>query len=225
MPQWQFLLDRTVQGLDRLRERNQPVPDWVLGGGTALMLHAGHRLSKDIDAFINDPQYLGILSPRVAGEELWGCRDYHESANHLKLLFKQGEIDFIVAGVISDARSGTMTVETSSLPAYSHDILVEHPVEIALKKLFYRKGLLKVRDVFDIAVVDHLHRDLLDENLVHVAHLKDEIVSRVTSISRDYAARELAELEIADDWQPMASMCLDRVRQIAAAIPMARPTS
>jgi hypothetical protein len=33
-----------------------------LGGGTALMLHANHRLSKDIDAFVDDPQYLGIMS-------------------------------------------------------------------------------------------------------------------------------------------------------------------
>ena len=47
MSQWQLLLDRAVVGLDRLRKADRPVPEWVLGGGTALMLHAGHRLSKD----------------------------------------------------------------------------------------------------------------------------------------------------------------------------------
>jgi hypothetical protein len=45
----------------------------VLGGGTALMICAGHRLSKDIDAFIDDPQYLTFLSPRLAGEAIWAC--------------------------------------------------------------------------------------------------------------------------------------------------------
>jgi len=32
-----------------LEEAGQPVPEWLLGGGTALMLFANHRLSKDVD--------------------------------------------------------------------------------------------------------------------------------------------------------------------------------
>ncbi|MEJ2378968.1 MAG: hypothetical protein P8Y53_09485 [Pseudolabrys sp.] len=28
------------------------------------MLHAGHRVSKDIDAFITDPQYLPLMMKR-----------------------------------------------------------------------------------------------------------------------------------------------------------------
>lgn len=69
----------------------------MLGGGTALMICAGHRLSKDIDAFIDDPQYLTFLSPRLAGEAIWACNAYQESANHLRLVYPEGEIDFIVA--------------------------------------------------------------------------------------------------------------------------------
>lgn len=65
MSNWRLLLSRTVTGLEQLEQQGQAVPEWVLGGGTALMLHANHRLSKDIDAFIDDPQYLGIMSPRV----------------------------------------------------------------------------------------------------------------------------------------------------------------
>jgi hypothetical protein len=44
-----------------------------------------HRFSKDVDAFIDDPQYLSYLSPRLA-EEAWGADAYQESANHLKLM-------------------------------------------------------------------------------------------------------------------------------------------
>ncbi|QCI69398.1 nucleotidyl transferase AbiEii/AbiGii toxin family protein [Phreatobacter stygius] len=39
------------------------VAAWALGGGTAIMLWLNHRTSKDIDIFIDDPQYLGISHP------------------------------------------------------------------------------------------------------------------------------------------------------------------
>jgi hypothetical protein len=57
------------------------------------MIHTGHRLSKDVDAFIDDPQYLPYLSPRLGGEDIWGCQAYDEAANHLKLIYSEGEID------------------------------------------------------------------------------------------------------------------------------------
>jgi hypothetical protein len=28
--------------------------DWTFGGGTAMMIHIGHRLSHDIDLFVDD---------------------------------------------------------------------------------------------------------------------------------------------------------------------------
>lgn len=130
------------------------------------MLHTGHRLSKDIDAFITDLQYLSILSPRLAGEDIWACETYDEAANHLKLVYPEGEIDFIVAAPITDLSSEDVTIPDEQA-GRSVQIAVEHPVEIALKKLVYRAGSLKVRDIFDIAVVDSLHDDLLRANLHH----------------------------------------------------------
>ena len=119
--QWRLLLNRAIAGLDRLRADKQPVPDWVLGGGTALMIHLGHRLSKDIDAFIDDPQYLSLLSPRLAGESVWGCEAYEEASNHLKLTYPEGEIDFIVATSITDIAVERKTVDAGdSAPGMSH---------------------------------------------------------------------------------------------------------
>ncbi|MEJ2433375.1 MAG: hypothetical protein P8Y53_09480 [Pseudolabrys sp.] len=51
----------------------------------------------------------------------------------------------------------TIPEEQGDAGAQSIQIKVEHPVEMALKKMNYRAGSLEVRDIFDIAVVDSLH--------------------------------------------------------------------
>ena len=94
MSNWRQLLDRTLQGLAELKRQGQPVPDWVLGGGTALMVFADHRLSRDIDAFIDDPQYLARLSPETT--DVWKCSAWDRAAHYLKLKYPEGEIDFLV---------------------------------------------------------------------------------------------------------------------------------
>lgn len=140
-----LLLSWTVTGL----EQGRAVPEWVLGGGTALMLHANHRLSKDIDAFIDDPQYLGMMSPKVT--EVWGCRAWDETAHYLKLKYAEGEIDFIVSGPLSGLGTDTYEIDLTDLPAARKvSIQVEPPAEIALKKMHYRPTMLKPRDIFDI---------------------------------------------------------------------------
>jgi hypothetical protein len=96
---WRQLLDRTLHGLAELERQGHPVPDWVLGGGTALMIFADHRLSRDIDAFIDDPQYLALLSPETA--DVWNCSAWDRAAHYLKLKYPEGEIDFIISAPIS----------------------------------------------------------------------------------------------------------------------------
>ena len=102
-------------------------------------------------------------------------------------------------------------------------IEVEHPVEIALKKLFYRAGSLKVRDIFDIAVVDSIDHELLRANLHHASGVKQDILKRLASLSEDYCRRELAELDIQDEWQHIAGECLVRTRKIVESIPDPKP--
>ena len=185
------------------------------------MLHAGHRLSKDVDAFITDPQYLPMLSPRLGGEDIWACDAYDESANHLKLVYPEGEIDFIIATPVTDLASAPMTIpeEQGSTGGQPVQIEVDHPVEIALKKLVYRAGLLKVRDIFDIAVVDSLYDQLLRENLRHARGVKQDVLKRLASLSEDYCRRELAELDIDEKWRHVADECPTRTRTIVESIP------
>ena len=37
----------------------------MIGGGTVLMFRFEHRLSKDIDFFTHDAQWLSLLTPRL----------------------------------------------------------------------------------------------------------------------------------------------------------------
>jgi hypothetical protein len=37
---------------------NTEFVDWTFGGGTVLMLRHKHRISRDVEIFVPDPQYL-----------------------------------------------------------------------------------------------------------------------------------------------------------------------
>ncbi|MEC4683337.1 MAG: hypothetical protein VST70_06645 [Nitrospirota bacterium] len=67
-----------------------------LGDGTRLMLELSHRISRDIDLFIRDPQWIGLISPRLNDKVGDLVQGYEEDATFLKLKFFEGEIDFIV---------------------------------------------------------------------------------------------------------------------------------
>ncbi|MEH3118091.1 MAG: hypothetical protein PGN25_10995 [Methylorubrum populi] len=86
--------------------------DWTWGGGTVLMLRHRHRRSRDVDIFINDVQYLSYLSPRLDDRETSDLMDYHEQANHLRLEYPEGEVDFLtVAPVFPGLKPHTMSLE------------------------------------------------------------------------------------------------------------------
>lgn len=217
---WRRLLGRTLDGLSDLKEQGQPVPDWVLGGGTALMLHANHRFSRDVDAFIDDPQYLALLSPETT--DVWNCNDWDKAAHYLKLRYPEGEIDFIVSGAISDFDAVTKEIDLTSIRAgWKPTIMVEPPAEIALKKMYHRATMLKPRDIFDIAVIKKIDGDSLVKNLNAVSSKKEDLLQRVNSIRVDYLKTDLAELDIQPGWEHEQETCLESVRALVAQIPKA----
>jgi len=217
---WLSLLGRTLDGLSSLEQLGQPVPDWVLGGGTALMLYANHRFSRDIDAFIDDPQYLGFLSPETT--DVWNCEDWDKAAHYLKLRYPEGEIDFIVSGAISDLDPAEKEIDLTSVRAgWTPTIKVEPPAEIALKKMYHRATMLKPRDIFDIAVIMKIAGDSLTANLGKIASRKDDLVRRVAGIRVDYLKSDLAELDIQPGWEREKETCLETVRSLVAQIPAA----
>ena len=63
---WESLLPRALMLTDDISKYGGIAdPFWTFGGGTVLMFRYRHRLSKDIDIFVPDPQYLGVASRTI----------------------------------------------------------------------------------------------------------------------------------------------------------------
>jgi hypothetical protein len=141
---WEGLLSTALAILDNLKARGLGAPEVAMGGGTVLMMRMHHRLSKDIDLFLHDAQWLARLTPRLNDRVARIVRDYSEQANSVKLILTQGDIDFVVAGSV------TGVAPSETLDFGGREILLEATEEILAKKLFFRAALLKPRDVFDL---------------------------------------------------------------------------
>ena len=115
---WELLFQRALILIDSARDIGIPVNDWTFGGGTVLMRRHRHLLSKDVDIFINDPQFLGYLTPRLSPTAESLTTQYIEDHKHVKLVFSEGEIDFVAAP--------PLTAEPAHIEIlFDHRILVE----------------------------------------------------------------------------------------------------
>lgn len=140
-----------------LAELDIPKTEYALGGGMVLSNLYNHRISKDIDIFIWNPQYFDRLSPRADFVDRPEITYYHRDAIFFQAQTPNGKIDFILAGQITD-------YEATKRSFLGQDIYVEHPIEIVGKKLFYRGFEARPRDIFDLAVVaDKYKNELLTE--------------------------------------------------------------
>ena len=108
-----------------------------MGGGTVLMLRFRHRLSKDIDWFGYDAQWLSLLTPRLNETAAGIAQDYAEQANAIKITTAQGDIDFIIAAdVARPVKREVRVVE-------GRELALDPTYEILAKKLFYRAASLE----------------------------------------------------------------------------------
>ncbi len=139
---WESLLGHALTLVDEIAEHGRANPFWTFGGGTVLMLRYGHRLSKDIDIFVPDPQYLGFVNPRISDAAADITTEYEEHAQFVKLLLPEGEIDFVVSHNLTD-------------PGYDQWTLLDRAVrvEIVAKKMWHRGDRATARDLFDLSLV------------------------------------------------------------------------
>lgn len=149
-----ILLERAM---DALKSNGVPNNEWAVGGGTVLAHYFNHRLSKDIDIFLANRQYLNGLSPRI-NELSELALDYQEQSGFISLTFPEGKIDFIVAPNLT----GFVSCKNDFL---GYAVYLEDAVEIVIKKLFYRGEFLISRDIFDLAVVSNSsrHSELIEQ--------------------------------------------------------------
>lgn len=169
---WQTLLGKAYQLLDAVSV-NCELPSWSLGGGTVLMFHYNHRLSKDIDIFVPDPQFLGYINPQLSDEAESLTNDYVEGAGYVKLVFDEGEIDFVASDTLTDNPFETDVV-------LGRDIRLETPVEIVAKKIFHRGDQATPRDLLDFAlVIQNNHEEIIRNADVFLRNL-DVFIRQLT---------------------------------------------
>lgn len=143
---WQTLLAHAFMLVDEIARHGISNPFWTFGGGTVLMLRYGHRLSKDIDIFVPDPQYLGFVSPRLSDEAERVSVDYVEGPGYVKLLRPEGEIDFVASPNLTAQPYEEWTL-------LGRTVKVETAAEIVAKKLWHRGDRATARDLFDLSLV------------------------------------------------------------------------
>jgi len=144
---WQLLLPHALKILNDIKEHGTSRLFWTLGGGTVLMFRYHHRLSKDIDIFVPDPQYLGFVTPRLSDVAASITSDYVEDQNsYVKLNRPEGEIDFVASPNLTERPYEIWNIN-------GQDIRVETAVEIVAKKLWHRGDQATARDLFDLSLV------------------------------------------------------------------------
>jgi hypothetical protein len=166
---WRPLLEIAERHLDSVGLTRD---DWVWGGGTMLMLRHKHRLSRDIDLFLSDPQVMTMLSPRLNDAVTAELSDYQESGNHLRLeIGDRGEIDYLLVAPVID--TGSVALEIEGLGTFN--AMPER--EVLAQKLYYRAAWFKGRDLFDFGFLTRARPELLDDRMLHRA-----AVSRISAL-------------------------------------------
>lgn len=151
---WEILFSQALKAIDEITKHGRDDPFWTFGGGTVLMLRYAHRLSKDIDIFVPDPQSLGFITPRLSSVVESMTTDYVETALYVKLYFPEGEIDFVAAPNLT---APGFTIET----ILGRQVKVETSVEIIAKKMWHRGNHITGRDIFDFALIAEHEPDAL----------------------------------------------------------------
>ena len=142
MTAWRTLLELTLPALDEVGADVR----WTLGGGTGLSLKLDHRISYDIDIFLENASHLRALSPNRNKASQAISNRWQEPGHYLRLEREEGVIDFIVAAQLTDLVPWHYSFKGREIP-------VEEPAEILAKKLKYRGSRIIPRDIFDILAV------------------------------------------------------------------------
>jgi predicted nucleotidyltransferase component of viral defense system len=186
------------------------MPEWSFGGGTALMLQYQHRNSHDIDIFLPDPQWIGILHPERNDTVEGMISDYAMGPTWLKLVIDEpearGEIDFIVAPPLTMHPFMSQTIRGIR-------VLVETPVEIVAKKLRYRGGVLRSRDLFDIAVVSRAEPVALWANRTAWQPMVNTIAARLEQLKTRYRL-DAPHLDVLPAGEPFREAAWSIVHQV-----------
>lgn len=157
---WKDLLPHALSIIEDIKNHGTPDPFWTFGGGTVLMFRYQHRLSKDIDIFVPDPQCLGFVTPRLSDVAAAVSTDYVEDqSSYVKLIRPEGEIDFVASPNLTEPAFEIWNIG-------GQHIRVETAAEIVAKKLWHRGDKAAARDLFDLSLVIEREPEALERAAV-----------------------------------------------------------
>jgi hypothetical protein len=176
--EWPRLLALALEALGTLA----PATHWTWGGGTALAIRLDHRISFDIDIFLNDADAMRLLSPQRNPTVRAITDNWQEPGHYLKLLCNEGEIEFIVSALRTEPGHRPWAFEGRDLP-------LETIAEVLAKKLRWRGSRPLARDAFDLAAAWRLDPASLAEAVAAspdgARRAADEIARRYKRIARE----------------------------------------
>ena len=178
---WEKLFGHALSFIDEAVATGAPACGWSFGGGTVLMRRHRHRVSKDVDIFVPDPQWLNYLSPRLNAKAEALVPNYLEQAGFLKLYFDEGEIDFVAATPLT--KPATVIEKL-----FGREVLVETSAEIIAKKVWHRGAQFTARDIFDLALVIEKEPEAIGLIEPILAARRDAVLKRIAT--QDTALRE-----------------------------------
>lgn len=206
---WKILLEKAFWLMDSIESDGFSLPRWSLGGGTVLMFYYAHRKSKDIDIFVPDPQFLGYVNPRLGGRGEEVTTDYKDGTEFVKLFLPEGEIDFVASPTLTNK-------PLEEFEVLGRKILLETPIEIVAKKLWYRGDRATPRDLLDLAlVIEHHHSEILENFKVFAKNIDaftEQCYSRKSFMRTAFDEIEKIEFQLSFD------ECLDRANDLKAEL-------
>ncbi|HEX5130189.1 MAG TPA: nucleotidyl transferase AbiEii/AbiGii toxin family protein [Usitatibacter sp.] len=196
---WKVLFRRALEIIGAAAASGTRYDDWSFGGGTVLMRRFGHRVSKDVDIFVPDPQYLGYVSPRLNDKADALTRKFLETEMSVKLYFPEGEIDFIASDPVTKDPYAVERI-------LGRDVRVDSTAEIIGKKVRYRGRMFTGRDLFDFALV--ATRDPAAIDLIRPILRAQRSAIRERIATGDKALRTAFEALDTLDFRPTYDECL-----------------
>ena len=170
---------------------------WRLGGGTLLAARWGHRLSTDIDVFLDERSGLGALNPRrdmglTKAMEDAGAERLSVEDRSLKYQFRAGRVEIAQLDPRPKVGHEIALVEGWRIPALRN-------TQILAGKLGGRGLRSPARDIFDIAVAGLKDPDALEEavNLLGRDSIR-EIATKWEAGTANYRTDAAENLEITD---------------------------
>ena len=127
-------------------------PDWTLGGGTAIAIALDHRVSFDIDIFLQRGRLKAFIPAENPASRLISDR-FQWPGHYLKFERPEGEVDFLSAVLQTDPGFRVQEID-------GHQVAVELPEEVIVKKIRFRSERFTARDAFDLAAVAKTKSDL-----------------------------------------------------------------